>query len=85
MRYVSGIDEQGRPIDVRDPLAARLRQISEASKGEAAELAAGLLRVTEIFGDDLSANAAFRDTVTRHLTRLYEVGARETVRQLTQP
>jgi fructuronate reductase len=85
MRYVSGIDEQGRPIDVRDPLAARLRQIAEASKGEAAELAAGLLRVTEIFGDDLSANAAFRDTVTRHLTRLYEVGARETVRRLTQP
>ena len=27
MRYVTGIDEQGKPIDVRDPLSARLRAI----------------------------------------------------------
>ncbi len=29
MRYVTGIDEQGDPIDVRDPLAERLKTIAE--------------------------------------------------------
>ena len=27
MRYVTGIDEKGAPIDVRDPMAARLREM----------------------------------------------------------
>ena len=29
MRYVTGIDEKGAPIDVRDPMAARLRKIAD--------------------------------------------------------
>ncbi len=29
MRYVSGVDEQGNEIDVRDPMADTLRQICD--------------------------------------------------------
>ena len=41
LRYVSGVDEKGRPIDVRDPLAARLHALSEAA-GPDAEPSCGL-------------------------------------------
>ena len=51
MRYVTGIDEQGRPIDVRDPLAARLHTIAEREGRNAAGLVAALAEVSEVFGD----------------------------------
>jgi fructuronate reductase len=82
MRYVTGIDEQGNAIEVKDPFAARLRAIADASGADAAKLAAGLLGISEIFGTDLPANAAFRDTVTAHLASLYQNGALETIRRL---
>lgn len=82
MRYVSGIDERGGAIDVRDPLAVRLRQIADASGGSAAKLADGLLGVSEIFGDDLPRNELFRGTVVPHLASLLSRGARATVRQV---
>ena len=84
MRYVSGIDEQGDAIDVRDPLAVRLRQIADMSRRDPAELASGLLRVSEVFGEDLPNSTSFRATVTDHLASLFAHGARETVRRLTR-
>jgi fructuronate reductase len=36
MRYVMGIDERGRPIDVRDPLAQRLKAIADREGLDAA-------------------------------------------------
>ena len=39
MRYVTGIDEHGKPIDVRDPLSARLRAIADQAGLDAARLA----------------------------------------------
>jgi fructuronate reductase len=82
MRYVTGIDEQGREIDVRDPLATRLRRISESAGGTAGQLVDGLLRVTEIFGDDLPRNESFRAALISHLASLFQRGALETVRDL---
>jgi fructuronate reductase len=78
MRYVTGIDEQGGPIEVKDPLAARCRAIADAAGHDAGKFAEGLLAITEIFGADLPANASFRATVTRHLASLFERGARAT-------
>lgn len=75
MRYVTGIDETGAPIDVKDPFAARLRSIADAAGPDAEQLATGLLAVTEIFGTDLPANPDFRSTVTTHLRSLFERGA----------
>ena len=45
MRYVTGIDEKGKAIDVRDPLAARLRDIADAAGPDAKRLAPALLAV----------------------------------------
>jgi fructuronate reductase len=85
MRYVTGIDEAGAPIEVKDPHAARLRAIADAAERDPAKLADGLLAVSEIFGTDLPGNRAFRDTVTRHLASLYEKGAARTVAAAAAP
>ncbi len=67
MRYVTGIDEQGEPIDVKDPMAARLRQIADGAGRDAGKLATGLMAVQEVFGNDLPADPAFTGPVTDHL------------------
>lgn len=82
MRYVTGIDEAGQPIEVKDPLATRLREIADGAGGDPAKLADGLLAVTEVFGTDLAQVAVFRDTVTNHLKSLLDNGVKETVRRL---
>ncbi|MBV9112940.1 MAG: mannitol dehydrogenase family protein [Hyphomicrobiales bacterium] len=80
MRYVGGIDENGAPIDVRDPFAERLRALSEAAGRDAKRIAASLLSVREIFGDDLAQSRSFSDPVTSALELLLRLGAKETVR-----
>jgi len=82
MRYVTGIDEQGKPIDVKDPLSARLRQLADTAGPDADQLATSLLTVTEVFGPDLPTSQIFRETVTNHLKSLLEVGAAETIRRI---
>lgn len=79
MRYVTGEDERGQPIDVRDPLAARLKAVADGAGRSADTLAPALLGVREVFGDDLPGNPAFADAVTKALGRLLADGARRTV------
>jgi len=80
MRYVTGIDEKGEPIDVKDPHAARLRTIADAAGRDAEKLADGLLGLPEIFGTDLPGNATFRTAVTGHLAAMFRDGALATAR-----
>ncbi len=75
MRYVRGVDETGAPIDVRDPLAERLRRLAEEAGPVAGRLAPALLSVREVFGDDLPANPAFVTAVTGALEGLFDRGA----------
>ncbi len=56
MRYVGGVDERGNAIDVRDPLAPRLKALSDAAPDPAARVDA-LLAVTEVFPRPLAADA----------------------------
>ncbi len=79
MRYVSGIDEAGRPIDVRDPLGDRLRAAADAAGPVAERLAPALTAFPAIFGDDLSTDPRFMTPVTHALSALIEGG---TVRTL---
>jgi fructuronate reductase len=79
MRYVTGIDEQGNPIEVKDPLAARCRAIADAAGRDATKLADGLLAIPEIFGTQLPSNETFRTEVTAHLASLFERGVRATI------
>jgi fructuronate reductase len=83
MRYVTGIDEQGRAIDVRDPLAAKLKAIADSTGPVADRLAPALLEVDSIFGT-LGTDPRMRSDVTEALTKLFKLGARQAV-QTHQP
>lgn len=84
MRYVTGIDENGRAIDVRDPLAAELRARADAAGLDAARLAPTLLAVRSVFGDDLPADPRFTRPVEAALQRLIRSGAAATAAAATQ-
>ena len=78
MRYVTGIDEKGQAIDVRDPLSAELRQLGEAAGHNAALLASSLLSLDRVFGRDLAVNPVFTTAVACALDSLFRNGARKT-------
>lgn len=75
MRYATGIDEHGAPIEVKDPLADRLRAIAQNNAGDARALARAYLGVGEVFGDDLPRRPEFVDAVAQALAQLYAKGA----------
>jgi fructuronate reductase len=79
MRYVTGSDEQGRVIDVRDPLAHDLRARALSAGLVADRLAEALLGVEAIFGRDLPRNPRFTEPVTQALDRLIRLGAHASV------
>ncbi len=76
MIYVGGRDLDGKPIDIRDPLAASLQKRQAAATAEPASQVAASLAETAIFGDDLAANAEF----AREVTAAYELLRRSGVR-----
>lgn len=75
LRYVGGVDEQGRAIDVQDPLAARLQELSDRAKG-AADKVAALLGVEAVFAPALAQDGRFRAGLVAAYARLEQVGAR---------
>jgi fructuronate reductase len=79
MRYVTGVDEKGQAIDVRDPLAARLRSIVHVAGPHPERLAPALVSVREVFGRDLAANPLFVEAVTGGLSQLFAIGAKRTI------
>lgn len=79
MRYVTGVDEDGKEIDVRDPHALKMMAISADAGDDPVALYEGLSSLTEVFGTDLAGNAVFRDTVVEHLENLFDEGAKATV------
>ena len=79
MRYVGGVDETGQPIDVRDPLADRLRALSGAADTPEDKVAA-LLGVSEIFPPDLAEQ--LRAPVSDAATLLWRKGAAQAVAQV---
>jgi fructuronate reductase len=81
MRYVSGIDETGAAIDVRDPLAPELKRIAAEAGPSADRLAIALTGLETVFGRDLPADPRFTRPVTAALASLFEKGVRATVRE----
>lgn len=85
MRYVTGTDERGAAIDVRDPLASRLRALADAAGPDASRLVPALLGVREIFGEDLPAEPRFIMPVRNALAALFTNGAAYAIRQMADP
>jgi fructuronate reductase len=63
MKYVSGQDDAGEPIELSDPLASDIKRVVNASPS-GAERAAALQGLQSIFGDDLPQNPVFVSAVT---------------------
>jgi fructuronate reductase len=78
MRYVGGVDEQGAPIEVSDPLLPAIQQAVSTSK-EGENRVKALLELSTIFGNDLPANEKFVKQVTESYLALRENGAKATV------
>lgn len=79
MRYVSGIDEQGQTIDIRDPMAAELKEVHANYQG--ADLVQALLGIKSIFGD-LIHNQHAVASISKAYLLLTEKGARATLASL---
>ena len=77
MRYVSGIDDAGEKIDVRDPLSEKIARIVADSRDE--ERVTALLTLSEIFGSDLPRNATFVENIQQAWQRLVQLGARQAI------
>jgi fructuronate reductase len=84
MRYATGVDEKAKAIDVRDPLASRLRALADAAGPIAARLAPALFSVREIFGADLPDDPRFTSVVEALLDQLFTFGVRATVDRLNE-
>jgi fructuronate reductase len=74
MRYVTGIDERGGMIDIRDPMAETLAAVLVQEGPSTAKLVPALLGLTSVFGD-LGADPRIRAAVSAALDRLYSRGA----------
>jgi fructuronate reductase len=85
MRYVTGIDERGQPIDVRDPLLPCFREVLLNAGRDVLRIVDALLSLEAIFGDDLPADPRFRQAVSDALNSIYSVGAGQAIRRLNKP
>jgi len=81
MRYVTGEDENGKPIDVLDPLAERMKSIASGAGRDAEGLVSGLLSVNEVFGKDLLQSAELKELLIGYVSQLLTDGAKATVRR----
>ncbi|MFK7761724.1 MAG: mannitol dehydrogenase family protein [Roseobacter sp.] len=78
MRYVGGVDEKGQAIDVRDPLAVTLREVSDAA-GTVVDTVQALLWIKQIFPSDLAQDVPFATAVTQAYAVLAQQGAKAAV------
>ena len=83
-QYVSGTDEQGNKIDVRDPMAETLRLTSENAGTDPEKRAAAFLSIQEIFGSDLPASTLFQQELADAIRLLQTQGAAGAVQTVSQ-
>lgn len=82
MRYVSaGRTDDGRPLPLDDPLADRLRALTEGA-GTPEQTVAALFGLPEVFGEQLPHDPVFRALVIDALTALTRDGVVGAVRAL---
>jgi len=78
MRYVDGVDEQGKAIEIADPLLSTIQAAVQGSEQGDARVKA-LLGIEAIFGKELPQDARFVERVTEAYRTLLEKGAKAAV------
>ena len=73
IRHLGGIRDDGSPIPVNDPLAARLQPLAPAGR-PAAAIVSDILAVEAVFPEALRRNAAFEQGLVKALERLIDGG-----------
>ncbi|ASI91868.1 fructuronate reductase [Vibrio mediterranei] len=81
MRYVSGVDEQGNEIDVRDPMATMLRSVCD-QYGLNVTVVPALLGIEAIFPREIGQSPIVIDAVSSAYQSLIDHGAKATVAAL---
>jgi fructuronate reductase len=81
IRYVSGVDEKGAPIEVSDPLAKELRAACDANQGNPAAMVKAIVSIQKVFGDDLINESRFIETTSKWLESFYTKGVLNTVKE----
>ncbi|GAM74560.1 D-mannonate oxidoreductase [Vibrio ishigakensis] len=81
MRYVSGVNESGEMIDVRDPMLEEFKS-AYSKHGLNKSVVNALLSLEAIFGEDLIKNEQFVTAVTDAYELLLIHGARKAVASL---
>lgn len=79
MRYVSGVDESGNEIDVRDPMASQLRTLA-SSTATAEETVKLFLGMSAVFGQLPKDNSRVEAVLTRVYASLLEHGTKDAVK-----
>ncbi|CAF1310172.1 unnamed protein product [Rotaria sordida] len=78
IRYLSGFDEQNKPIILQDTLAVdlKLSELAAKTRPDVKEI----LSTNQIF-DDLAEYPQFIEAVERVVQLLYEIGSKETLKR----
>jgi mannitol-1-phosphate/altronate dehydrogenase len=93
MRFILGVDEFGKAIEVRDPMSERFKKIafetgllvSKKIVFENSEsYTRAILDLTEIFGKDLSQNSLFCRQTQKTFTRLLENKSSQSIEKLVK-
>lgn len=79
IRYVCGIDEQGQPIEVKDPLANEIQEIVAIHSSNTNNLVNNIVGVEAIFGKDLANQKTFIKKVIDWMDKFSHNGVRKTI------
>lgn len=74
-RYLYGVDEQGKPYPIDDPMAEELKALAKEGYTDPSKL----LGIKHLFGDDLRGDKLFVEELGRALKSLHEEGAMATL------
>lgn len=80
--YVGGKDEQGRVIEVSDPLAKELAELHAGAGRDPEKLATAFLSLEKIFGPKTDQPVNLADLLAVNLAELMNTGARQSVARL---
>nr|WP_321454702.1 fructuronate reductase [uncultured Cohaesibacter sp.] len=81
MIYVSGTDLNGEPIDVRDPLADKLKDLANGNAVET--IVTGLMQRSGVFPAELALSAPLKSEIEKAYKAIREKGVKQAVAELS--